>query len=65
MFLCLAVNTISLISEDDVKGKKSITCTDNGEFLEEDLAEELVRAYKIEECFSEVVNSGNNLTVGE
>ena len=54
----------SLISEDDVKGKKSITCTDNGEFLEEDLDEELVRAYKIEECFSEVVNSGIDPTVG-
>lgn len=54
----------SLISEDDVKGKKSITCTDNGEFLEEDLAEELVRDYKIEECFSEVVNSGIDPTVG-
>ncbi len=54
----------SLISEDDVKGKKSITRTDNGEFLEEDLDEELVRAYKIEECFSEVVNSGIDSTVG-
>lgn len=54
----------SLISEDDVKGKKSITLTEIGEFLEEDLDEELVRAYKIEECFSEVVNSGIDPTVG-
>ena len=54
----------SLISEDDVKGKKSITRTENGGFLEEDLDEEMVRTYKNEECFSEVVNSGIDPTVG-
>ena len=54
----------SLISENDVKGKKSITRTENGELIEEDLDKELVRAYKIEECFSEVVNSGIDPTVG-
>lgn len=54
----------SIISENDIKGKKSITCTENGEFLEEELAEELVRAYKMEEIFTQVVYSGIDPTVG-
>ena len=48
----------SEISTDDVKGKKSITYTDDGKFVEEDIDENIIRAYRREECFSRVVYSG-------
>ena len=54
----------SLISEDEIKGKKSITCSENGKLIEEDLSEELVKAYKMEDCFTKVVNSRIDSTVG-
>lgn len=52
------------ISTDDVKGKKSITYTGNGKFVEEDIDENIIRAYKKEECFSRVVYSGCDPSVG-
>ena len=52
------------ISTDDVKGKKSITYTEDGQFIEEDIDENIVRAYQIEECFSKVVYSGCDPSVG-
>ena len=45
----------SEISTDDVKGKKNITYTDDGKFVEEDIDENIIRAYRREECFSRVV----------
>lgn len=54
----------SEISTDDVKGKKSITYTDDGKFVEEDIDENIIRSYKKEECFSKVVYSGCDSSVG-
>ena len=41
----------SEISTDDVKGKKSITYTDDGKFVEEDIDENIIRSYKKEGVF--------------
>lgn len=54
----------SEISSDDVKGKKSITYTEDGKFIEEDIDENIMRAYKTEKCFSKVVYSGCDPSVG-
>lgn len=54
----------SQISIDDVKGTKAITYTENSIFSEEDIDEDLARVYKIEECFSKVVYSKVDPTVG-
>lgn len=54
----------SLISDIELNDVKSISCSVNGELIEESLCEELVRAYRVEDCFSEVVNSGIDTTVG-
>ena len=54
----------SEISTDDIKGKKSITYTEDGRFIEEDIDENTLRAYKTEECFSKVVYSECDPSVG-
>ena len=54
----------SEISTDDVKGKKSITYTEDGQLIEESIDENVMRAYKTEECFSKVVYSGCDPSVG-
>ena len=54
----------SKISISDVKDKKTITYLKNGEVSEGNISEEVERVYKIEECFSHVVSSGFDPTVG-